>query len=123
MKYDRQVYRKSDAPDVIYGNVNESWKKTQPDVNVPIMDLGHDKHDPYYYMPKPCGEEDSRSQFEIEQEQEYLARRLSLKPNKPRPKIKPEPLERFIQTPVALQRNTSSFDNRYADVFNRPKSE
>ena len=56
-KHERTLYRKSDAPDVLYDNVNEQFKNTikNPGSPVPIARTPT-RHSPYYYMPKPCGQ-------------------------------------------------------------------
>ena len=116
-KYDRQLYNKTEAPDVIYGNSNDNWKKTQPDVSSPVMESYHVRRDPYYYMPHPCGEEDSRPIWEITADEMYVASHSSIKVNRPKIKGKPDPIERFIDTPVMLKRNKSPLTHRYDATF------
>ncbi|OHS98428.1 hypothetical protein TRFO_35168 [Tritrichomonas foetus] len=54
---DRMVYRQSDAPDVIYSDVNEQYKNTIPRPASPVpIARTVTRHPPYYYMPKPCGQ-------------------------------------------------------------------
>ena len=116
-KYDRQIYNKTDAPDVIYGNSNDYWKNTQPDVSTPIMESYHVRRDPYYYMPHPCGEEDSRPLWEIAADEMYVASHSKIKVNRPKMKGKPEPMERYIDTPLSLKRNKSPSSHRYDSTF------
>ena len=56
---ERIVYKGTDAPDVIYDNVNEQFKNTIPRAATPLaMSRETKRHSPYHYMPKPCGEGD-----------------------------------------------------------------
>lgn len=57
LKKDRMVYRKSEAPDIIYDNVNEEWKNTQKRATTPIpINKEMVRRDPYHYMPHGCGQ-------------------------------------------------------------------
>ena len=54
---ERITYKQSDAPDVMYDDINEQFKNTIPRAATPIaMDREMKRHSPYHYMPKPCGE-------------------------------------------------------------------
>lgn len=53
---DRMVYSKSEAPDVMYDNVNDQFLKTVSRATTPLgMDREVKRRSPYHYMPKPCG--------------------------------------------------------------------
>jgi hypothetical protein len=55
----RTIYNKTEAPDIIYPNVIEQWKNinSRDQAKDILFSRQADKHDPYYYMPKPCEED------------------------------------------------------------------
>jgi hypothetical protein len=56
LKRDRQIYRKSDAPDVFYDNVVEQSEKTRPRAGSAVdIGKGAPRHDVYHYMPHTDG--------------------------------------------------------------------
>lgn len=53
---DRAIYVQSEAPDIVYKNVNEEWKKTQKNSGTgPVFSTMHERRSPYDYMPKIDG--------------------------------------------------------------------
>lgn len=116
-KYNREILNKTEAPDIIYCNSNDQWKKTQPRDQVSDFNKLHYRKDPYYYMPKPCGEEDKRSKEEIMMDEEEARTREASTTRRSIPKEKPERLKRIIDTPLSLQRNKSAFEHRYEEAF------
>lgn len=116
-KFKREILNKTEAPDIMYFDSHEQWKKTKPRDQVSDFNKLHYRKDPYYYMPKPCGEEDKRSKEEIYRDEEFMREREMTSTRRQPPSEPPERLKRIIDTPLQLQRNKSAFEHRYEDVF------
>lgn len=115
-KTDRMVYRKSEAPDIFYNDVQRQWNETQKSFgSPPIFGNTHDRYDAYYYMPHPCGQEHQMTESEIEEE--YM--KENQQPPKRRKTPKPQPLKRIIDTPNHMQSalSVSYAEKRFKPIF------
>lgn len=55
-KGDRTIYAKTSAPDIVYEDAPDQWKKTQQTEGSPIpLALQQERKPPYEYMPQQCG--------------------------------------------------------------------
>lgn len=53
---DRTIYNKTEAPDILYPNVNEEWNNVHPTTGVaPNFGFMHERKSAYDYMPQTCG--------------------------------------------------------------------